>query len=158
MSIETNKHNEVFIRRILTPPGLSIMFAQTVLQLDKISSQRFAQAASEAGWNEEASLIEEEKAQVFVEGIDIALQQAQILANERKAAILVGDAAASASFFEGMGANTAFRTAVLAGDFIADFLTAKNNAYNSFNVNMKNTTDELINKSRYLFLNNNIVL
>jgi len=75
----------------------------------------------------------------------VILQQAKAFSNQEASAILVGDAAATGSFFQGMGANTAFMTAELAGQFV------KSKSYADFNQSMKATTDALIEDSRYLF-------
>ena len=59
---------------------------------------------------------------------------------------MIGDAAASASFFEGMGANTGFRAAEIAGCFFA------NRDELAFQDEMKRATNFMIQDSLYLFV------
>lgn len=155
ISLDTTKQNELFIRRIMVPP-ISITFAQSSLSsIDRISAEHFAQAARQSGWQEEAKMLEEEKVLLYVDSIPIVLQQAQHFSDEGNGVILVGDAAATASFFEGRGANTAFSTAALAGHFITKFQACEESAYTSFNQAMQETTDKLVEGSRYLFTPDN---
>ncbi len=56
------------------------------------------------------------------------------------------DAAASASFFEGMGANTGLKAAKIAGEFFAD------GDRKAFDRKMKEATDFMMEDSRYLFV------
>lgn len=152
ISVESNKIDTLFVRRLLIPPRLSILFMQSS-SLNEIPRHHFVQTLKNSGWQEEASLIENEKALVFVSGIEIVLQQARQFSDTQTATILVGDAAASASFFEGMGANTALQTASLAGECVTKIVTGDENAYHFFDQAMQAATDELIDKSRYLFVN-----
>jgi len=139
---------ELFARKI-SVPFASIVFVQSC-SLQTISKQELEHTVRECGWNAEAALIQEGKANVL-ENIAIVLQQAKTFSDEKKGAILVGDAAASASFFEGMGANTALKTAAIAGDFFAKIQASDASAYSTFNQAMQTTTDELIEQNRYLF-------
>lgn len=153
MSIDTNKSEHVFVRRIKSPPAFSMVFAQSMSGcLEGISRSQFLQALEDAGWKEEAQLLKEGKSQLFIDRIDIVLQQAKMFSNNSKKAILVGDSAATASFFEGRGANTAIKTAALAGDFIRNIQNRQEDAYTIFNEAMRAATDRLINGSRYLFV------
>ena len=95
-------------------------------------------------------MIAENKAKMS-DSITIVLQQADTFSNKEKGVILVGDAAAVASFFQGMGANSAFKAASIAGDFFMKLQKHDVDAYSSFNLMMKETTDELINDSKFLF-------
>jgi flavin-dependent dehydrogenase len=63
----------------------------------------------------------------------------------------VGDAAASASFFQGMGANTALQTAEIAGRFFQDVKSIDRKRYEDFERAMKEATDALIEDSKFLF-------
>jgi 2-polyprenyl-6-methoxyphenol hydroxylase-like FAD-dependent oxidoreductase len=143
----------VFIRKI-TLPSASIIFVQKIpVSPDVhtgISEQTLEELTRECNWQKETKIIAENKATIS-ESITVILQQAAIFSNEQKRVILVGDAAAVASYFQGMGANTAFKAASIAGDFFRKIGQHEADAYNVFNQTMKETTDELINDSKYLF-------
>jgi 2-polyprenyl-6-methoxyphenol hydroxylase-like FAD-dependent oxidoreductase len=149
----TIKKNDLLVRKLSTPQA-SIVFIQTCASTPKdlkISSlEIFTKCCADCGWQMEAEIIGEGKVMIF-DNIEVLLQQAQSFSNVNKAAILVGDAAATGSFFQGMGANHAFKTAEIAGAFIKNMKEDAQNAYDSFNQMMKITTDELIQDSAYLF-------
>jgi 2-polyprenyl-6-methoxyphenol hydroxylase-like FAD-dependent oxidoreductase len=142
---DTIQKGDIFIKRILLPKG-SLIFAQSMLRKEI----PLRQVVSACGWQEESVLLDAGKAR-FREGIEVVLQQAVTFSDPEKEVILVGDAAACASFLDGMGANTAFLTAACAGDFFAKLQEQNSKAYEFFNAEMKKTTDELIDSSRYLF-------
>ena len=147
---ETMKKNDLFVRKISTPSA-SIVFVQTCPGVScKIEQTQFETALHECGFVLEASLLKEGNAKI-ADNIDVYLQQAKTFYNETRATLIVGDAAASASFFEGMGANVAFRTAEHAGEFFRQIQTSPQMAYLSFDQQMKSTTDELVAQSSYLF-------
>ena len=143
---EAIQKGDIFVKRILSTEA-TIIFAQSMTQKEL----SLEQIASACGWHEEAALARAGKAKILT-GIEVSLQQATTFSDSEKGAILVGDAAACASFLEGMGANTAFRTAALAGQFFSKLQKQEPQAYESFNEAMKKTTDELIEDSRYLFI------
>ena len=60
-------------------------------------------------------------------------------------------AAASASFFQGMGANTALTGAAIAGHFLGEVQKDPEAAYDQFNQSMQEATDALIADSAFLF-------
>ncbi len=140
------KEKDVFLRRIKVP-STSILFIQAPLSASKTKLQ---EALTAQGWIKEAKAVEENKAFVATD-IDIFLQQAQTFSNEQKSAVLVGDAAASASFFQGLGANTALKTAEIGGHFFKEIQTHNQTAFQNFNQAMKETTDALIEDSAFLF-------
>jgi 2-polyprenyl-6-methoxyphenol hydroxylase-like FAD-dependent oxidoreductase len=137
--------DDLFFRRIKVP-FVSITFIQTS---ERATKERLQAAVKEFGWEKEAQLIEE--SEVIVENIDLFLQQAQNFSKERASALLVGDAAATASFFQGMGANTSLKTAEIAGRFFSKRSQNEKIAYEDFNREMKEVTDALIEDSRFLF-------
>jgi 2-polyprenyl-6-methoxyphenol hydroxylase-like FAD-dependent oxidoreductase len=141
------KQDDLFIRRMKVP-GASVIFIQSSTEGSKSQLQK---AVKEQGWHDEANLMAQNKAFIGTD-IPITLQQAQAFANEKKAAILVGDAAASASFFQGMGANTSLKTAEIAGHFFKNY--QHKTAYQEFNQAMKKTTDSMIEDSLFLFSTN----
>lgn len=148
------KLNDYFIRKITAPFG-SVIFCQTVSPptpktADVDSQKKLEELARECGWEKEAALIAGAES-FIIDDIEIVLQQAQTFSDTKRAAILVGDAAATASFIEGRGVNTAFKTAALAGDFFQKMQEDHAAAYGSFNQAMKETTNEMIDGSRFLF-------
>lgn len=149
----TIKKNGFFVRRIALPSARFIFaqsFPKTFEGFDQISQKQLAEAAKESGWMLEAERIAEGKTIIF-DNIEVILQQAKIFSDENRSGIVVGDAAATATFFQGKGANTALKTAAVAGEFFKRIQAHDESAYDTFNQRMKETTDALINDSLYLF-------
>jgi len=142
---DTIQKGDLFIKRIITPVA-SIVFAQSCTQ-KQFSMEDIARTC---GWEEEAALVHAGKAHVKA-GIEVHLQQAAAFSDVVKGVILVGDAAACASYLDGKGANTAFLTASAAGEFFTMQQQQNSQAYSSFDNAMQEITDELIEASRYLF-------
>ncbi len=140
------KQDKGFLRRFKIPSA-NIVFIHSPLEASKTKLQ---QALKTQGWSAEAKTVKEDKAFTRTD-IPILLQQANTFSNEKKSAILVGDAAATASFFQGMGANTALKAAALAGDFFKQMQKDPRLAFDTFNREMKKTTDALIEDSAFLF-------
>jgi 2-polyprenyl-6-methoxyphenol hydroxylase-like FAD-dependent oxidoreductase len=136
-----------FLRRIKVP-CLSIVFIQTHSDASKNCLEK---ALREQGWTIEALAVAENKTPV-VTHVPIFLQQTVAFSDEKASAVLVGDAAATASFFKGMGANTALKTAEIAGRFFKETRAHKETAYLNFNEAMKEATDALIEDSAFLFI------
>jgi 2-polyprenyl-6-methoxyphenol hydroxylase-like FAD-dependent oxidoreductase len=129
-----------FLRRIKIP-FRSIVFIQTHKPATKTCLEK---AIASQGWAEEIAAFQENKATIAWE-IGVLLQRASSFYDKKSSVILVGDAAATASFFQGMGANTALRTAEIAGAFFR-----KRDA-TIFHQSMKEATDALIQDSAFLF-------
>ena len=150
---ELVKKNDLYTVRI-SVPSLRIIFVQAFTNSFKsgqrISLKKLEQTTRECGWLQEADCILEGKAETSLD-IEVRLQQARAFSDEKRSAIVIGDAAASASFFLGNGVNTAFLTVALAGDFFKRVLEQDGDAYPIFNQMMQETTDKLINESRHLF-------
>ena len=123
-------------------PHGSLIFMQSFAP---ISLEQFRFAIAKEGWHEE------EKSEIFSQAIDVTLQQAHVFYNSQQSALLVGDAAATASFFRGMGANTAFKTAAAAGIFFRSVGQEGPADYESFNQSVKLATDAMIQDSQFLF-------
>jgi len=140
------KVEDGFLRRTKVP-HVSIIFGQFPHKATKDVLQRTFQAQ---GWNQEALAIAEDKALVSEER-DVFLYQACAFSNEEKSAILIGDAAATASFFQGMGANTALKVAEAAGLFFEEFCTQKELAFYNFNQKVMELTTAMIEDSSFLF-------
>ena len=97
-------------------------------------------------------MLEENRADIA--NFTVLLQQAVTFSHQQKGTILVGDAAAVASFFQGMSANTALKTASIAGEFFMKLQQQNVDAYSFFNQEMNIATDELIQDSKFLFCSN----
>ncbi len=146
----TIEKNGFFIRKITASP-VNIVFVQSC-NTDQISSKEFENLVRACSWEKVADMMASSKAKIS-DGIEIVLQQAKEFSNEKNSGILVGDAAATASFFQGLGCNSALKTASVAGDFFKN-LKQNKNAYYIFNKEIKKTTDSLIEDSRFLFKSN----
>jgi len=133
-----------YLKRIKIVAG-SVIFMQSY---NDISEQEFRDAVANAGWHEEAEMLAEQLGRLKV---DVTLQQALVFSAKAKAAILVGDASATASFFNGMGANTAFKTAEAAGLFFQTVQEQGAAAYETFDLSLKLATDAMIQDSQFLF-------
>ena len=105
--------------------------------------------ALDCGWLKEAAVIATGQATI-VANIEIVFQQALLFSDRAKRAILVGDTAATASFFHGMGVNTALKTAVHAGEFFKEVRYDADGAFNAFQHHMQTTTDDLIHYCEFL--------
>jgi 2-polyprenyl-6-methoxyphenol hydroxylase-like FAD-dependent oxidoreductase len=88
---------------------------------------------------------------IFSDWFDMPLQQAAAFCNEKKNILIVGDAAASASYLRGSGANTGFQTAHFAGMFLKKAASDKHGAYLEYNERVKKATDALIESSFSLY-------
>lgn len=139
------KNEDCFARKIVIGPW-SFVFLQGQGPLN----QKLTPALDHCNWKEEKELISRKDAQIY-DNIPVYLQQAKTFANQSKSAIVIGDAAATASPFEGMGANVALKTAEIAGEFFKRIKEKDKSAYSSFNKSMKETTDAMIEDSSFLF-------
>lgn len=135
-----------FLRRTKVPKA-SLIFGQFFQNASKETMQK---ALESQGWENEAKALAEDKAIAGFE-IEVVLSQAAAFSNREKSAILVGDAAATASFFQGMGANTALKTAEIAGTFFKEVQENKDAAFQNYEEAVKKLTTEMIEDSSYLF-------
>jgi 2-polyprenyl-6-methoxyphenol hydroxylase-like FAD-dependent oxidoreductase len=136
---------DYFLRKITMGKG-SLVFMQGPSQ-NSTSEKQLTRALRAHGWKKEAKALRAKKVSFFVSGIPITLAQAPRFYDETRRALLVGDAAATASFLQGMGANTGLKTAALAGAFF------KSKAAGVFQEGMQEATDALIKDSCCLFPN-----
>lgn len=146
-------HQDLFIKRLLIPSARIIMIQTSKDSshlADNIGSPKvYEEIARECGWLEEADLIASGNS-VIMGPISVMLQQATTFSDPFKSIILVGDAAATAPFFEAGGANFAFQAASIAGSFIDEIRQKNVTAYQEFNDAMHRAADELIQASQYL--------
>lgn len=141
--IEPFRCGSLFLTKIVIPPYILIS-AQGM----ELSKEIVLSAAIKCGWLEEAKLISSNEVN-YCGNIKISVQQSDTFVNIEKSVIILGDAAASASFLQGLGANCALETAMIAGHFFktkqreTDWLT--------LNHAMQRATDSLIQESLFLF-------
>jgi 2-polyprenyl-6-methoxyphenol hydroxylase-like FAD-dependent oxidoreductase len=133
----------LFINKIIIPSAVIVS-----AQGDELSKEILASAAMQNGWQNEAASISSGQARFF-ENVEVVLQQSAEFSNREKSAILLGDAAASASFIQGLGANCALETAMIAGLFFKT--EQKDSDYAAFNQAMQIATDRLTKDSAFLF-------
>ena len=137
------KHEDFFINKIVIPTGTIIS-----AQAKELSKERFVLAAKNSGWVDEAKAIAAGTGK-YIDKVEIVLEQSVRFYDSEKSAIIIGDAAASASYLLGMGVNCALEEAVVAGLF---FKTEQTKAdYAAFNTSMEAITHGFINESAYLF-------
>jgi len=149
IGVEFGNHPLVFSKKI-TIPEANVILMQNRQGMDvaNITKQDLASFSHENGWIEDRRKIDSE-AILHIDNIVVPLQHANSFSHRLQSVILVGDAAASASFFQGMGANYSFRTAEFAGAFIKAF--PSDEAYDVFNQQMEMATKTLMDDSMPLF-------
>ncbi len=150
IGIENAVHSDVFIK-IVTIPTANVLFVQNRPGVcgKGMAEKDFAEYASEVGWQRDAELIASGRS-LKMENIHIDVQRAAYFSDPHRAAILLGDAAGSGTFYRGMGANYALKTAELAGDFFQRF--SEVGAYERFEQDMGKAVDTLIQDSMQLFM------
>lgn len=132
-----------FILAKVNMPCATLIF----LQGHDVSKQLLFTAALERGWETEVNLIADEKVN-YIDHVDVVFQQALRFSDRQNSAILLGDSAASASFLQGMGANTAFESILIASRFFQS--EQSQHDYEEFEGSMKQLTDILIKENSYL--------
>jgi len=137
------RHDSDFLTKITLPSATLIS-----VQAQELSKERLASIATELGWQREAEFILADRIK-YTDHIEIVLQQALQFSDRQRSAIILGDAAASASFLQGTGANYALESAVIAGRFFNT--TQQDKDYVDFDNAMKSNTDQLINENLFLF-------
>jgi 2-polyprenyl-6-methoxyphenol hydroxylase-like FAD-dependent oxidoreductase len=125
-------------------PGVTVISAQG----NELSLEKLSNAALEKGWKEEADQISAGIG-TFSQNFEVILLQAKSFVDSKKSALLIGDAAATASFIQGMGANTALESAEAIGLFFHTDLTE--NDFSLFNQKMQEITNRLLSDSLFLF-------
>lgn len=135
-----------FIRRIQSPGGTIIFSQGTIQGVDEL-----IKATAQQGWRKEAQLIRDEVGAIAGR-IPLSLQQARCFSNSEMSAILLGDAAATGSFFLGLGLNTGLETVRNSGCLLRGLQSGDARSYIDFEVQMDKTTNSLIEANRFLFL------
>ena len=147
--VEIQPHAEVFTKKVSTPSS-TIVFIQNrpATFFKNLSSNEMIRFASEVGWQEDAMKMEEE-CLFNIENIPVHLQRATAFSDPIQGVILLGEAASSASFYQGKGANFSFKTVQIAGELFRNWLQEE--AYERFNHDMEIEVTELINTNLPLF-------
>lgn len=148
---EEYRTDDLYVRKTEIPEA-TIISVQTCSPCGVCPSlkARLESCACQSGWLQEAECIKQGNCYLF-DPILVSLQQATTFSNDKRSAIIIGDAAASGTFLLGMGANTAFKTCACSGIFFKKLQNQDPQAYDYFNRCMKEITDELIEDSRDLF-------
>ena len=133
----------LFLNKIIVSIGTII-----ATQGKELSKEIFISEVLTQGWTEEALAMSNNEGRC-IDNIEILLQQSVTFSNSKKSVIILGDAAASASFLQGKGANSALEGAITAGRFFATEMTDED--YSNFDNEMQRITDRLIKDSNYLF-------
>lgn len=146
--VETKPHEKAFVKRVLIPSA-TVLFVQNRpgISLDLNVSEAI-RIISEAGWEEDAAKMTECPI-LEQENIPINLQRSFAFSDLEKEVILLGDAAAVASFYQGQGANFSFKTIRIAKELFCSW--PKEGSYESFNDAMQTEVEKLINISLPLF-------
>lgn len=135
------QHESSFVRKFQFPK-VTMIFLQGPVSAGK---DDFIALCKASGWDFQAKQIEEDKALLLLD-VDVYLQKASRFSLPDRRVLLVGDAAGTASFFRGRGANHALETAEIAGCF---FKTAD---YGRFEAEMNKSANSLIEDSAFLFI------
>lgn len=150
-SVDTSRKGKFHLRRLVSEDYVVVFAQSRNSHLKKISRNSFLAGIKKAGWKKEAQTIATHKEKQWID-VPIRLTQAKTFINKEKNSIIIGDSAATASFFEGRGLNTAILSSKAAGNLVANLLKKKLGAFSRFNKRMKEITDKLIEQSRCLFL------
>ncbi len=149
VTVENLIHDDAFAKRVFVPHS-TLVFMQTVpkkMTLD-FALVKMIQIASELGWNEEvAKMMQGELS--LIENVPIYLQRSSTFSDPKKKAIIIGDAAASASFYQGTGANFSLKTTQIAKELLESDLDLA--SFEKFNQMMSKEVDWLIDISLPLF-------
>jgi len=146
---EIQPHAEVFAKKVFVPFA-TILFIQhkSGAFLKNLNLNEMIQFVSEVGWHEEAMKME--AGSLFnLENIPVCLQRAAVFSDSVQGVILLGDAASSASFYQGTGVNFSFKTTQLAGELFRNW--PQEESYERFNCDMEIEVAGLIDSSLPLF-------
>ncbi len=146
--VEIEPHPEVFAKKVFLPSATILFIQNQPNTFKNLDSNAMIQIASEVGWKEEAKIME--KNSLFnVENIPIYFQRAATFSDSTYGVILLGDAAASASFFRGTGVNFSFKTTQLARELFRS--PSEEDDYKRFNHDMEAEVIALVDMSLNLF-------
>lgn len=135
-----------FFARRIASPGFSLVLIQST---GVFTPEEIDNVMSLSGWEEETVLLRNNQVDLG-SPIPVRLGRAKRFSDPSKGTVLIGDAAAEASFFAGRGANTAIETGAIAGQYLT---LLQKGEFEGFEQAMETATDILLEKSRYLFEN-----
>lgn len=135
------QHGASFIKKFYFP-GMHFMFFQGPVSA---TQEDFITLCNASGWVSQAEQIARRQARLLLD-VDVYLQKATKFSLQDRGALLVGDAAGTASFSRGMGANHALETAEIAGRFF------RSNDFARFEAEMDKSTSGLVEDSAFLFV------
>lgn len=150
LSVEFKPHDEMFVKKVYVPYAIILFLQNRPGCLKNLTLKEMIGYISEAGWEQDAMKMGEEGC-ITLENIPINLQRANYFSETKRKVILLGDATASASFFQGTGINFCFKTTVHAGELFRTL--PQEQAYEQFDRNMEKEVEWLINNSLPLFEN-----
>jgi len=133
-----------FFARRIAGPGFSLVLMQN---FKKFSLEEMSDIVYQCDWLEESLLLKKRQGSIS-DPIPVILARAKQFFDLPTNAVLIGDAAAVASFFQGRGANTAIETAGIVGRYL---FSLKKGQFIDFEKAMEQATDNLIDHSRFLF-------
>lgn len=147
--VEIQSHPEVFAKKVYVPNATVLFFQnQPQTPFHPLDLERMIDLCSEIGWQKEADCLA--NGSLFaMENISIPLQRSATFSDPERSLILLGDAAASASFYMGAGVNFSFKTIRFAKEFFKDW--PQISAYERFNRDMEEQASWLIDLSRPLY-------
>lgn len=134
LSVEFKIYPNLLTKKVNVPHA-SVLFFQN--KQGNLHLHEMTQLTYELGWIDEAVKMGQESC-IALENIPIYLQRVNRFSDSTKSVILLGDAAACASFYSGYGVNFCFQTTQLAAKFFCDSNYAK------FNHEMEIETEKLI--------------
>lgn len=151
IKVQRKDTDSFFVKNIDTPStNIVLMQSRPHRTFQKVSKKEISEVCYELSWNEEASLVLENSL-LILDNIPITLQRASAFSDINKAAILLGDAAACTSFFEGQGTNTAVAEIAFFAKFLVNFQQSSERAHALFNVSMEETVDSVLEKNSVFF-------
>lgn len=151
MRVQRNDTDAFFVKNVYTPStNIILMHSRPDRAIQEVSKKEVAEVCYELSWNEEASLVSENSL-LILENIPITLQRASAFSNINKGVILLGDAAACTSFFEGQGINTAVAEIAFFAELLVNFQQNPERAHALFDASMEETVDAVVEKNSVLF-------
>lgn len=150
--VQTTDTDAFFAKNITTPSrNIILMQSRPNRTFQQVSEQEVTEVCYELNWFEEAGLMAE-NCLLFLDSIPISLKRAEVFSDRNRDVILLGDAAACTSFFEGQGTNTAVAEIAFFADFLVLFQQNPETAHELFNTSMERKVDSVIEKNSVLFL------
>ncbi|MBN4066541.1 FAD-dependent monooxygenase [Simkania negevensis] len=145
--------DDTYLRKIAIP-NASLIFMQRLANTPNanltIPIDDLIHAIAHCGWLEEAKQVQDGNSDLL-EDITSSFQQAERFVDVDKNIILLGDSAATASFYTGIGANTALKSAAISGFLFRDLISGNPAAYQEYNERIDNATNFMIDENRFLF-------